>query len=131
VQVVHVAEPDITSAASLALLAKHYCSLDKSIYTEYRMYKIRRRWMNLQMQTPDEEGGLTCAICGRKGLNPWAKDVNMRAVLDHIQEIALNGPWNDPANFQVTCDRCNNQKDAKRQTAKNANSRLTTQKSSV
>ena len=52
-------------------------------------------------------GGLTCVHCGRMGLQPWTEDVSKRAVLDHIVEISQNGPWNDPENFQVLCDRCN------------------------
>lgn len=114
-QVVHIAEPDITSAASLALLAKKYCSEDKSIYTEYRMHRLRNKWMKAQMKSPDELGGLTCAICARKGLNPWTVDIDQRAVLDHVHEICLGGSWHDPANFQVLCDRCNNQKNDKLQ----------------
>jgi 5-methylcytosine-specific restriction endonuclease McrA len=58
----------------------------------------------------DEMGGLTCVICGRKGLNPWTEDVSKRAVLDHIIEIAVGGDWRDPNNFQVLCDCCNGKK---------------------
>jgi 5-methylcytosine-specific restriction endonuclease McrA len=110
VQVCHVDDPPPTSPAQLCLMAKHYFTQDKSIYTEFRMHKLRNKWMKLQMKTPDELGGLTCAHCGRKGLNPWTPDVDQRAVLDHIVEICLGGDWRDPANFQVLCDRCNGQK---------------------
>ena len=111
VQVVHIGEPDITSPAALCLLAKKYVSADKSIYTEFRMHRIRNKWMKSQMRTnADEEGGLTCAHCKRKGLSPWTTDANVRAVLDHRVEITLGGDWRDPDNFQVLCDRCNNQK---------------------
>ena len=123
VQVVHVAEPDITSAAQLALLAKHYFSLDRSIYTDWRMAHVRRKWMKQQLKTPDELGGLTCAICGRKGLFPF-KVPNVpdkyRATLDHIVDIGQGGAWNDPANFQVACSQCNNTKNSKMQKLKNA-----------
>ncbi len=109
-QVVHIKNPPLTSPAQLVFLAKKYFPLDKTIYSEYRMHKIRKRWMKMQMKTPDEEGGLTCAICGRKGLQPWTNDINRRAELDHIVEICNNGSWNDPANFQVLCHQCNDQK---------------------
>jgi 5-methylcytosine-specific restriction endonuclease McrA len=66
--------------------------------------------MKLQMKTPDVCGGLTCANCKQQGLTPWTEDISKRAVLDHIVEIAADGRWNDPENFQVLCDRCNGQK---------------------
>lgn len=110
VQVVHIEDPPVNSAAALCLLTKKYFSADKSIYSEFRMHKIRNKWMRLQMQTPDEQGGLTCVHCGRRGLQPWTDDVHDRAVLDHIVEICLGGNWRDPANFQVLCDFCNGKK---------------------
>jgi hypothetical protein len=110
VQVVHIAEPDITSAASLVLLMKQYFMLDKSVYTNWRMTHIRRKWMKQQLKTPDELGGLTCAICGKKGLKPNAADKNQKATLDHRIEIADGGNWRDPLNFQVACAECNSQK---------------------
>jgi len=111
VQVVHIKDPPINSAAHLCLLAKKYFTADKSIYTEFRMHKLRNKWMKIQMREHlDERGGLTCTDCKRMGLNPWTADDNMRAVLDHKTEIASNGKWNDSENFQVLCDRCNRQK---------------------
>ena len=110
VQVCHIQDPPVNSAAQLCLLSKHYFSLDKSIYTEFRMHKIRNKWMRLQMKTPDACGGLTCANCKQQGLSPWTEDVSKRAVLDHIVEIGIGGDWRDPNNFQVLCDRCNGKK---------------------
>ena len=116
VQVVHIQDPPVNSAAHLCLLAKKYSSEDKSIYTEFRMHKLRNKWMKMQMREHlDEKNGLTCSLCKRKGLQPWTADVNMRAVLDHIHEIFLGGDWRDPANFQVLCDRCNGQKNDRMQ----------------
>ena len=116
IQVVHIQDPPINSAAHLCLLAKKYSSQDKDVYTHSRMHKRRNRWMKRQMKEHlDELGGLTCAICGKKGLQPWTNDVSKRAVLDHKTEIFLGGPWNDPSNFQVLCDRCNGQKNDKMQ----------------
>lgn len=110
IQVCHIQDPPPTSPAQLVMMAKHFVSLDKSIYTEFRMHKIRNKWMKLQMKTPDELGGLTCAHCGRKGLQPFDAPVEDRAVLDHKIEIAAGGDWRDPSNFQVLCDRCNGKK---------------------
>jgi 5-methylcytosine-specific restriction endonuclease McrA len=116
VQVVHIQDPPVNSAAHLCLLAKKYFSEDKSIYSEFRMHKLRNKWMKIQMREHlDEQGGLTCADCKRMGLNPWTPDVRVRAVLDHKIEIAVGGSWRDPENFQVLCDRCNNQKNDKLQ----------------
>ncbi len=112
VQVVHIADPDITSAAALALLAKKYVSLDKSIYTEFRMHRIRNKWMKRLMLAPDEQGGLTCAICGKKGLHPNSPNPKDQATLDHIIQIGMGGSWNNPENFQVACGPCNNLKNA-------------------
>ncbi len=111
-QVVHVTNPDVASAANLTLLSQHYFALDKSIYTDWRMAHVRRKWMKQQMETPDELGGLTCAICGRKGLKPWTTP---KATLDHIVNIGHGGAWNDPSNFQVACEKCNNDKNSKLQ----------------
>ena len=107
IQVVHIADPDITSPASLALLAKKYFSMDKNIYTNFRMQRIRRKWIKKLMETPDEKGGLTCAICGNKGLQVKDSSRLKSATLDHIVDIANGGAWNDPSNFQVACYLCN------------------------
>ena len=114
-QGVYVQNPPISSPAHLVLLTKKYWNADHTIYSNCRMQKIRNEWMRLQMQTPDALGGLTCKICGREGLNPWAKNIKKKAVLDHIHEIGCGGAWDDPANFQVLCERCNNTKDKLRQ----------------
>lgn len=116
IQVCHIEDPPPTSAAQLCLLAKHYFAQDKSIYTEFRMHRIRNKWMKQQLREhKDEANGLTCAICQRKGLQPFTDKVEERAVLDHILEICLGGDWRDPNNFQVLCDRCNGQKNDKLQ----------------
>lgn len=58
-------------------------------------------------------GGLTCAVCGKKGLNPYAKHGHSnQATLDHVVELNRGGKWNDPANFQVACYKCNSNKNA-------------------
>lgn len=116
-QVVHIEEPHVTSAANLVLLAKQYFAQDKSIYSDWRMCHIRKKWMKLQLKTPDALGGLTCAICGKQGLTPNNEDPKMLATLDHIVEIGLGGKWNDPSNFQVACRQCNAYKNVKLQEA--------------
>jgi 5-methylcytosine-specific restriction endonuclease McrA len=107
IQVVHISDPPLDSPAALALLAKMYFALDRTIYSEARMTKIRRKWMKKQMKTPDEMGGLTCVLCGKKGLLPNSKSKKKLATLDHIIELKCNGPWADPNNFQVACYHCN------------------------
>jgi 5-methylcytosine-specific restriction endonuclease McrA len=109
-QVVHIQNMDIPSAANLVLLSKEYFSADKSIYSDWRMCHIRKKWMKQQMKTPDALGGLTCAICGKQGLKPGVTDVTQLATLDHIVEISHGGVWNDPSNFQVACHGCNAKK---------------------
>jgi len=118
VQVVNIVEPDITSAAALALLAKKYFGLDKSIYTDFRMQHLRTKWIRELMKTPDEAGGLTCAICQRKGLKSKTQVRDELATLDHIIEIGMGGAWNDPSNFQVACWDCNNARNSKNQKQK-------------
>lgn len=100
-------DPHGTSAAALALLTRHYFILDKSIYSERRMQRVRDRWMKEQMKTPDSKGGLTCVLCGRKGLNPFTNNTNKLATLDHIIELKHGGSWNDSTNFRVACYQCN------------------------
>lgn len=107
-QQVFIQDPPITSPAALVLLAKQYLSLDRSIYTHFRMTHVRNAWMREQLKTnKDAKGGLTCAICGRIGLNPFAEHKKRQATLDHILELSKGGKWNDPNNFQVACHQCN------------------------
>jgi 5-methylcytosine-specific restriction endonuclease McrA len=108
-QTVNIVEPNLSSAAALVLLSKKLFSADKTIYTNCRMMKVRQKWMKLQMKTPDELGGLTCAICNRKGLNPFSKrlDKSDWATLDHVIDIQHGGSWFDHSNFQVACYECN------------------------
>ena len=108
-------EPPLTSPASLALLNKKYFELDKTVYSNSRMSSLRKRWFKLQMKTPDELNGLTCNICGKKGLLPDAPNLNDRATLDHVFEVGLGGEWNNPSNFQTACYRCNSFKNKKLQ----------------
>ena len=110
VQAVHVSDPPITSAAALVLLAKKYFGEDKSIYTNFRMMKVRRKWIKQLMLNPDEEGGLTCSICGKKGLLPQSSNKRKVATIDHIIDISEGGSWNDPNNFRIACSRCNGYK---------------------
>ncbi len=110
-QVVHISEPPVSSPAALALLAKHYYALDRSIYSELRMTRLRNKWMRLQMKSPDSEGGLICALCGKKGLKyQGATRKGEKATLDHIVEIVSGGDWRDTSNFQVACYACNTNK---------------------
>ncbi len=113
VQVVHISDPPINSPAALALLAKKYYTLDRSIYSEFRMTRLRNKWMKLQMKSPDALGGLTCGICGRKGLKYKDHTQENLATLDHIVEIFKGGDWRDPSNFQVACKKCNDSKNNK------------------
>lgn len=110
IQVVNVAEPHIQSPAAMVLLTKMYFTLDKGIYKESRMTRIRNKWMKQQMKTPDCKGGLTCTLCGRKGLKSQTRDKNVMATLDHIVELKHGGIWDDPTNFRVACFFCNTQR---------------------
>lgn len=106
-QTVNIQDPSPKSAAALVLLTKKYIALDKTIYSDARMAVVRKRWMKEQMKTPDSLGGLTCAICGKKGLNPNTKSRKTLATLDHIIELKDGGSWRDPSNFRIACYRCN------------------------
>jgi 5-methylcytosine-specific restriction endonuclease McrA len=106
-QTIHIQDPPTTSRASLVLLYKLYSKYDKTLYKESRMSKIRNRWMKMLMKTPDEKGGLTCSICGKKGLLPVTPHRDKLATLDHIVELKYNGEWADPHNFRVACYLCN------------------------
>jgi 5-methylcytosine-specific restriction endonuclease McrA len=110
VQAVHIDSPPITSPAALALLTKAYFLADKSIFSEARMSRLRHKWMKNLMKNPDEQGGLTCVLCGQKGLSPYTADIDNQATLDHIIELKCGGAWNDPTNFQLACYKCNNHK---------------------
>ena len=111
-QTVLADDPPVCSAAAMVLLARKYFLLDRGVYTEKRMTVVRNRWMKEQMKTPDKKGGLTCALCGRRGLLPFTKDKNKLATLDHIVELKENGSWHDPSNFQVACYLCNGRRSA-------------------
>lgn len=109
-QIVYVQNPQVSSPAALVLLSRMYSAVDKSFYTTARMHRIRTRWMKSLMKSPDEKGGLTCAICGKKGLLPFTSNSGKLATLDHIVSISNGGSWYDTNNFQVACRRCNNGK---------------------
>ena len=109
-QAVFIADPPASAPAALVLLAQSLRILDKSIYTHARMLRLRYRWMRERMKTPDVEGGLTCAMCGKTGLNPFTQDLEKLATLDHIRDIREGGIWNHPNNFQVACWQCNQSK---------------------
>ena len=106
-QPVLYSDPPISSPAALVLLNKQLFSKDRTIYRNNKMSRLRDRWMKLQLKKPDAKGGLTCAICGKLGLNPFTSDKNMLATLDHIIPLNQNGVWNDTNNFQVACFHCN------------------------
>jgi hypothetical protein len=110
-QVVHIEEPHVTSAANLVLLIKQYFIQDKSIYSDWRMFHIRKKWMKQQLKLfRDKDGGLTCSICHKTGLLPHSPCKDKRASLDHIINISDGGEWNNPENFQVACQDCNENK---------------------
>lgn len=111
IQAVHISEPPLSSPAALALLSKIYYTKDKSIYSEMRMCRVRKKWMKNLMKDPlNKANGLTCALCGKSGLRPFNQHVNKIATLDHIIELKCGGSWKDPTNFQVACWHCNNAK---------------------
>lgn len=109
-QKVLTTDPPITSPAHLVLLARKYTALDTTIYKDTRMYRVREKWMKLQMKTPDAKGGLTCVVCGRQGLDPFTKDIKTMATIDHVVELKDGGAWRDPSNFRITCFYCNNKR---------------------
>jgi 5-methylcytosine-specific restriction endonuclease McrA len=102
------------TAANLVLLTREYIKADRTIYSNRRMQRIRDKWMKKMMKTPDEKGGLTCALCGKKGLLPNVKDKNKVATLDHVVDIGVGGSWRNPENFQVACYTCNTGKDKRK-----------------
>lgn len=105
---IKIENPLVKSHAALILLNRKLFSMDKSIYSPSRMQRIRNKWMKKQLENnKDSKGGLTCSKCNRKGLDPFTRNKNKLAVLDHKIEINSNGPWNDPNNFQILCYRCN------------------------
>jgi 5-methylcytosine-specific restriction endonuclease McrA len=99
----------------MVLLVRKYFLLDRTIFSERRMLKIRTRWMKEQVKNSRccfHTSKLRCKICGRSGLDPFTKDKNKLATLDHIVELSKGGSWDDPNNFQVACYRCNARRSA-------------------
>jgi 5-methylcytosine-specific restriction endonuclease McrA len=109
-QSILIEEPPITSPAALVFLTRKMFTMDKSIFSNFRMLRLRDKWMLEQQQKSENNGELTCAICGRKGLNPFISNKNILATLDHIVSIGKGGSWNDTSNFQVACYQCNMKK---------------------
>jgi 5-methylcytosine-specific restriction endonuclease McrA len=106
-QAVYIVNYDIPTAANLVLLTREYIKADRTLYTNRRMQRLRDSFMKKMLKTPDEKGGLTCALCGRKGLLVKTKDKNKLATLDHIIDIGDGGSWRSSNNFQVACYPCN------------------------
>ena len=102
---------DAHQAASLVMLNRSCANKDISTYNWKIWLKIRDRWMKDQVNLVGGKENLTCAICGRKDLDPWAKDKGHLATIDHIVSVH-RAPylWNEPSNFQVTCRKCNENK---------------------
>lgn len=108
-------DPPTSSPAAMVLLVRKYFLLDRTIFSERRMLKIRTRWMKAQVKNSRivyHTGKLRCKICGRGGLDPFTTDKNKLATLDHIVELSKGGSWSDPNNFQVACYRCNGRRSA-------------------
>lgn len=78
-----------------------------------RWKRIRRAWMKEQEKIYGKSN-LTCAICGKTKLNPWAGHLNkdVLATCDHIIPFQ-RAPhlWDDPNNFQIACLKCNSSKE--------------------
>jgi 5-methylcytosine-specific restriction endonuclease McrA len=99
---------DAHQAASLVMLNRSYASKDVSIYNWKIWLKLRDKWMKEQIKLVGGKENLTCAICGRKDLDPWTKNKSCLATIDHIVSVH-RAPhlWNVPSNFQLTCRSCN------------------------
>lgn len=108
---IYVNVPPISSPVALLLLNKKYYAADTSIYSDFRMMRIRNKWIRSQFALADKSVGISCAICGKKNLVLYSPDRTHVATLDHIVSISHGGSWNDPSNFQIVCYRCNQKKD--------------------
>lgn len=50
---------------------------------------------------------INCVYCKRKNLEPFTKDRNKMATLDHIMPISKGGKVFDLENLTIACDTCN------------------------
>ncbi len=76
-----------------------------------RWLNIRDRWMTQQEELHGDKN-LTCAICGKTGLNPWGKQNKpASATIDHILPVSKFPHLQYvESNFQVACSTCNRKK---------------------
>lgn len=72
--------------------------------------RLRDKWMTQQEEIHGKVN-LTCSICGKTNLDPWTKDMNKIATIDHIIPVK-RAPhlWAEQSNFQITCYQCNQKK---------------------
>lgn len=72
--------------------------------------KIRDNWF-LEQQKEKNTKLFSCALCNRRGLDPFTKDKNHLATIDHIKPVSkFPDLWNCSSNFQIACYPCNTKK---------------------
>lgn len=101
-------------AGTLLYINRSYAKQDpdRALPKWVRWLEIRDRWMK-QQEERHGKGNLTCAICGKTGLNPWDKrNINaFSATIDHILPVSkFPELWNAESNFQIACSPCNSKK---------------------
>ncbi len=98
-------------AGALLYTNNQYTKLDpeRRIPKWIQWLKVRNNWFSQQINLGHKQ--FNCIICGKTNLNPWTKNKNQLATIDHIKPVSVYPRlWNDPSNFQVTCYNCNQKK---------------------
>jgi 5-methylcytosine-specific restriction endonuclease McrA len=95
-----VKQPHLQSPAALYLLRRKYASI--SYYLRWEKY--RKEYLATQ--------NLTCHYCKQTNLKIKSKDPKELATIDHVVPRALGGK-NEPSNYVVACQHCNEKKGAK------------------
>ena len=107
---VHYEPCDAHQPGALVMLNRHYANKDVSCYNWKVWLRIRDRWMKDQ-EVVYGKANLTCAICGKTHLDPFTKDKNKIATIDHVLPVKrMPHLWREPSNFQVACYHCNMKK---------------------
>ena len=101
---------DAHQPGSLVELNKEYAKTDPSKYHFSVWLDLRKKWFKDLIKATGSNL-FTCALCARDGLDPWSKIKRNLATIDHIIPVK-KAPWlwNDPSNFQVACNHCNQKK---------------------
>jgi 5-methylcytosine-specific restriction endonuclease McrA len=91
----------------LKLLKSGFSMKREKSYTCYQWINFRNKWMRKYQR---EHTTIKCVYCGKEHLDPWAKEEENKATIDHLIPKSKGGKVLDEENFVIACFKCNQDK---------------------